>query len=1279
MVGALPDSANHCTQQRDSGGLLQVPTSAKILRAKYRENCSQFRILPMFAQDCFPGASYQPIAGRYMSIMQSMMSQLSTPTIRTAMSWRSMVDCRSQYGSSLENRFIVYDHFLIGKKCTDGYSFKGGRSNQLGTFTVVSIAGAEHSTEATDVHYLADCNEDRYTRHQIDQMSDTEFLIVNICGIPYLMGCTMVGLIHTACEDSKSMQMSFGRGGPRSKSKFIFGKFDADTVCARWKTAFMPICVAGYGAQDRWLSFARNQLRIKCQNEWGGVCKAELVPFTKTVHCEEINQHREAYEAIYEWYSKCTSDLAGLQWHQWITGASIRQKCVEPLHCLIRISGHVMKWYILYCIEYFSWVQDHQNSDFLQHNYTASNNEYSQWTRGQIEKHFRKCCHIPFKYNPNSPTKSTIASEGSWRRRLWPVLYRVVACDKCTWRPWKHCRVEPYFAVFFLNLMETLLPLELLHWDAFSELWDKNLRQRHINRWSQTNRHSNSSPMDMDESEGEEDDDSKLPELPRLGEGGTSSRSKKSKLEYNTGSLWSVFSVHFFTMFMVLFGSHRMTRYVHGLVFCTQYGFEVAHALKLTYRGAFGSDGVERMNSCTKTVNHTASSRFGGGHGKRHRRPPTATLEQVMRWILHDRYLFREGGERMNLKYRQQKQLLPRQIEGDQVKLKLPDRVHYGFVQRGVSLRLRCPLSNCHHRIGRFATTPRDAFGLDIYGSEIDLTDAEEDDEQQSSMRDRLNYMLSRAHEIEDLDAERAARQRQQEHGLSGLELGEVTTDSELESDAENDERPLLVKYTNVTALATPHREPITEATISQQNLGLFPNNADDFVVNGTRWIPFPATLSATRFLFSEYWLRLYTAMERESDETATENRSESVQRRRKKKKNTIKTYFRLTWNYHQLRYISFHLAPRSCALFLKMVSVPFKIEEKPSGGSWTTTRVLSREFEVMNECGKLALWIDQNAYELSDIHRMLRKFHRFAPEHRIGADAFAQVPWEYTTKEKAEAMRYYQAKKNPLLGRHDLLCNEIDDLMQQQRTGGTRKCLSCGVSFGWFERHSYCFTEDEEANNVAKHIFERLVYDNYNETDVQIKIVSDPVQPGAYTSAQQLMREDYQLWSMYIMHVYVLLVKYLHNEKYYEFINCKVDADWENLCCPVDLWIAMLDRAMVSSLQECSRSRAQMGDRDSVFRKMILILSDMYIIPCEPIHAAAASMDLYRNWTRRQRVKIWGHSRFVVRFKHHYQKARVCTSTVFIWMLTTHWREIVPPSFGRLHFDTLITAEDEQ
>ncbi len=394
----------------------------------------------MWAQACHPTATTEKLAGKYFGILDSLLFQLGTKTIRDAISWRSIHDCQSteeyrdpddpvymQMGNerhlideknnifwSSPKHFRIYDQFLIGKKSTDGYSFKGGRPNQLGTWNLVNIPGAEISIDACDVHYLCDITEDRYTRHLIDQQSDKELFFLNVLGFPDLGAAKMVGLIHTCCEDSKSMQMSVGRGGPMSKSKLVFGKFDSDTVIDEWTDTFMPICFDGYGAQDRWNTFVNQHLRVKCRNSWGGVVKADLVPFFKSDQCPEIEANRSAYEKAFKWY-KSVKSKAKLQYHQWTIAASIRQKCVEPLHCILRISITVLKYYILYCIEYCEWIQEEANVKFQKLNKYPKHSSGQQrfhhkYTTGKILKHFRNCCFIPFKFVKDQRGKSTISA-----------------------------------------------------------------------------------------------------------------------------------------------------------------------------------------------------------------------------------------------------------------------------------------------------------------------------------------------------------------------------------------------------------------------------------------------------------------------------------------------------------------------------------------------------------------------------------------------------------------------------------------------------------------------------------------------------------------------------------------------------------------------------------------------------------------------------------------------------------------------------------------------------
>lgn len=795
-------------------------------------------------------------------------------------------------------------------------------------------------------------------------------------------------------------------------------------------------------------------------------------------------------------------------------------------------------------------------------------------------------------------------------------------------------------------MMETLLPMDIVHHDEFADYWDRYLKQKNIVRHTRrnSNRNERNSSRSNSQSHQEDSDVEMVSEEEKAAEDTAESNIEK-RLEYTTGSIWSVFSVHFYTMFMIIFGSHRLTRYVHALVFCAQYGFEMARSLKTSYRALYGTDGVERMNSATKTCNHTASSRFGGGT-KDARRPPEDSLRQIILWILHNRYGCSEEGDRSNLHYRQKHSLLERQKENDQKKLSQPDGVRNKLMSMNVSLNLPCPVSNHYHTPGRYDKTDKSDDKLQIYTAELQTSDDQSDGNLLNfvaALEDNLCSMTQVQDEaVAAALSTEASNYNSDEHD-SEEEDDYYYLESDVDSDEEVVERDCVVKYSNVMAVATPSESKVSAE--EEKQLETFPADDDqEFIQIGMKWTPLSLHSKGTKIHFAKNWIRLKTGHQTNAN-------------------NRVIDQYRLTWNYQDMRFILWHHEVFSCCFAFKMVSKP-KVEIKDatvsSGWRELTDDIIPQCLHPIVKFGKWAIWFNPGSMEYAEMGRFMKRFHHFGPEHRIKKQRYRSLKNAFSLSEKSEATIYFRQSKNPLLGDHNILCNQIDDLMLKQRIGMKRKCLSCGDHYEWFERHSICFANDEEAENVAKHIFERLMYDNFNETDTCVNIIDDPLDLNSPTAAQVIVQEDFPLWTMYIMSVYLQMVEYLHEHKYIELMNCKNDPDWKQLCCPIQLLIPIFDRAMVTSLHEHSRNTSDCGDLSAFIRKMVIVLSDIFIIPKCIFGEMECSISELRSSSESQRQNIFNHSNFQARFKHHYIPEMICDQNLFIELVSSYWHEIM-------------------
>ena len=380
--------------------------SDRSIRSDFREDCDKFIIKPLLGLAGDSNGTIETPKARYFSSLQNLMRQLCTDNIRSVMKFRRIV--HRPDGTWNENDMIVSDYALITKECVDGYCLKGGRNMELGTTTNISIQGAAHSTDASDILFIADMNEDRYSRSLITQQSDKENLIFLICGLVDINCGEPITVITTKAEDSKSLQYAIGKGGPTSSSRLLWTRFPWKTLSEKWRTSFSTISTAAGGCHYRWLMFERNHLIPKCNEDFPNV-DYKLVPFAKTSHCERIKQHKEEYMKAHQWMINNISK-AGLQASDWMRASSIRQMSVEPLHCGLRIFIIVIKYLIIGVLDYCGWICAEDQEAFQAKNHGATDTEerLPGYSKTFILKHFRECCHLPFIFDEDNPSNSTL-------------------------------------------------------------------------------------------------------------------------------------------------------------------------------------------------------------------------------------------------------------------------------------------------------------------------------------------------------------------------------------------------------------------------------------------------------------------------------------------------------------------------------------------------------------------------------------------------------------------------------------------------------------------------------------------------------------------------------------------------------------------------------------------------------------------------------------------------------------------------------------------------------
>ncbi len=714
----------HLVQRKALRGLVSAPTSLSEIKPLYQEQCSQFRLDPLTALSPYNGARLRRLPGRYFSILQSLKMVLCTHNVRKCIQWRAMFDESDNYVNPNAtkkqrhlSRMMIHEYFVIGKKGMDGYSLKGKRSIQIATITWISIYGAENSTNATDVHYMVDVPEDRWTRMATDQQSDKEIYQLRVFGALDIASGSCVGVVTTQVEDSKSSKNAMGRGGAMSHSRLLWTRFGWTPQCTNWKTCFSPTSATAKYAHRSWRTFMNTVVNKKIIRErgWMRLLKPNLIPFAKSPICPEIAndpRRQPLYKKALKWMAQPMRIHADQQVSDWDCAESIRVKPPEPLHATLRIPIQIFKWYFLYLLEYSEWIGKQCNADMLKKNHSPVSSTappYHVCSEEEICKHFRECLNIPLLFDKANPSKSTIGASGEWHRKLWTHLEDAVICEHCNFRPFQYSPIEKYWLLLFVNLVETMVPMELVHHSAYRTYFNRYLKEKCI-----------------------ESDNANEP------------------FNFDSTCVWQIYAQHFFTLFMSLLGTNRLTRYVHGLVYCTRYGFEAAHALSTTYRGLFGSDVVERMNRVTKRIFHTSSSYFGG----RVRQGVTEaemTFEQMMHWCLWDRYCFRELSPNLNLYRNLKHHMINNQRKHDLAHLYMAQEMRNRCHQKGYNLNVRCPLSNKFQRIGIFDKMADDA--------ETDIIHWRSDEQEEKSPRNHV------ALHFPDLNTEFARIGEEEEEG----------------------------------------------------------------------------------------------------------------------------------------------------------------------------------------------------------------------------------------------------------------------------------------------------------------------------------------------------------------------------------------------------------------------------------------------------------------------------------------------------------------------------------
>ena len=1175
-------------QSRQLHSTFTMTASDKRLMSIFHEQCADYHFETLEGVGDYPNAQPIDLEGMYFSILQSIQLQLCTPTIRHCMQFRQMHVVQPPYARQLNQRFIVFDYGIILELCTDGFSLKGGRAIQLATLTNLSIPGAENSIEASDIQYLADLGEDRFTRSLVQQTSECEIDLLRRAGMVDIATGECIYPIFVQGEDSKSLQLCLGRGGPRSKSRLIFTRIDASELTTKWKTMFAPICFDAHGAHARWNSFYWSTLLPKVLNTPSWNCLIpQLIPFTKTKSCPHISQHRTQYEIAYKWLLGALKN-AGLQNTDWLCAESIRAKNYAPLHGSLRVPIHCLKWYHLYVLEYCEWIKLTANAEFriANHgrNYNASSSHF-------ILKHIRVCLNIPFGYDPDSPSKSRIAAEGGWRRKLWTHLEDVVWCSKCGFRPWKGSPIEPYITVFWVSLIEIMVPTEILHYSNYEAYFLQYLDQKFI-------------------------------------------RSIRGNIKYQTASVWSIYSKQWFVLFMKLFGNWRMTRYVHGLVYCTQHGFEVAHSLQLSFRCMFGEDVVERMNGSCKGTILGQTPRFGG----RYLYNTKESLKHAMKVQTWIRYKLRETSDRLSIAARQHKYLVRNQKKADRKNMALPNKMRKECHRRGLSLKLRCPLSNQFQRRNVYIRRCRQHKDYISFQDEhlLETSDVSDEDdvdirfEDDDEKRDSLEtHLLGRLDQLQH-------QQDEQPNIDDTLILDDSDSGS---SDPEYDtdlHAKLSRKFNHLAAVAYagPRTEIVSTTT---------PHQRHQFESGGITWTPFALKLMGSDWYFGAHWIRLTTFIQRGGTRTW--------------RKHTF------TWKYQLLFKIVLHEQGDCHGILMKMAGPP--TVEMLKGSKWHRVNGVPSSMRILNSNGLISIWIRKHSITKQSLTDLIMKYKYFTRFHRAKYEQYRRIASTYSDEERRAALNAYRGSRTPLMSMHATLVDEIEDVLRHQRLGGSYKCASCLDNFGWFERHSICMDGGEEVHNITENLYEKLLWGNFTESNSDVRLVEDPDghastddEFAGISLPQSVIAEDPRFWGVFLQTVYTITVQHLLDNKRTEWLNCRVDSDWAKITIPVSHWIGLLDQSMCRTIESVGASRVNGRTDDEYVVKIVEVVSRLFIIP-KGFALVFGSEDAFASTNALQRWELYDSPEFAVRFRHHYIQGSEASPDQMVFMVTKLWREI--------------------
>lgn len=158
----------------------------------------------------------------------------------------------------------------------------------------------------------------------------------------------------------------------------------------------VPICMDAKFQQRAWDNLFRDHIMPYCQKKQ---INPFLVEFARDKEYLRTLPDRKKYQAAIKefrkWFAQYGFPVGGWNRAECMTNSSL-----ESLHGEMRFSGHTIKWIMLMALEYYQWISDPDNVDFVQSNHHG---QYTFLAEDVILYHFREHCQCDFTYDPKNP------------------------------------------------------------------------------------------------------------------------------------------------------------------------------------------------------------------------------------------------------------------------------------------------------------------------------------------------------------------------------------------------------------------------------------------------------------------------------------------------------------------------------------------------------------------------------------------------------------------------------------------------------------------------------------------------------------------------------------------------------------------------------------------------------------------------------------------------------------------------------------------------------------